>query len=69
MNYFVYKKINFLFFLLTLLFLNGIASAEWITKKSDIYYRVERIINKKQMGHLFKVMLIKNENNNFKLGF
>ena len=38
------------------------------TKKSDIYYRVERLINKKQMGHLFKVMLIKNENNNFKLG-
>ena len=39
------------------------------TKKSDIYYRLERLINKKQMGHLFKVMLIKNENNKFKLGF
>ena len=39
------------------------------TKKSDIYYRLERLINKKQMGHLFKVMLIKNKNNKFKLGF
>ena len=39
------------------------------TKKSDIYYRLERLINKKQMGHLFKVMLIKNDNNKFKLGF
>ena len=39
------------------------------TKKSDIYYRLERLINKKQMGHLFKVMLIKKENNKFKLGF
>jgi len=39
------------------------------TKKSDIFYRLERLINKKQMGHLFKVMLIKNENNKFKLGF
>mgnify|MGYP001284054293 CR=1 FL=1 len=39
------------------------------SKKADIYYRLERLINEKQMGHLFKFMLIKNKKNKFKLGF
>ena len=38
-------------------------------KKADIYYRLQRLIDQKQMGNLFKVMLIKNEKNQFKLGF
>ena len=38
-------------------------------KKADIFYRLKRLIDKKQMGNLFKVMLIKNKKNNFKLGF
>ena len=38
-------------------------------KKSDIYFRVNRLISEKQMGDLFKVMLIKNKKNKFKLGF
>ena len=38
-------------------------------KKADIYYRLDRLINEKQMGNLFKVMLIKNQKNKFKLGF
>ena len=38
-------------------------------KKADIYYRLKRLIDKKQMGNLFKVMLIKNNKNKFKLGF
>ena len=38
-------------------------------KKADIYYRLKRLIDDKQMGNLFKVMLIKNKKNNFKLGF
>jgi len=38
-------------------------------KKADIYYRLNRLVDKKQMGDLFKVMLIKNEDNKFKLGF
>ena len=38
-------------------------------KKADIYYRLQRLIDQKQMGNLFKVMLIKNEKNKFKLGF
>ncbi len=38
-------------------------------KKADIYYRVKRLVDDKQMGNLFKVMLIKNKKNKFKLGF
>ena len=38
-------------------------------KKADIYYRLKRLIDEKQMGNLFKVMLVKNKKNNFKLGF
>ena len=38
-------------------------------EKSDIFYRVKRLIDKKQMGDLFKVMLIKKVNNNFQIGF
>ena len=39
------------------------------SKKTDIYYRLNRLIDDKQMGNLFKVMLIKNKENKFKLGF
>ena len=38
-------------------------------KKADIYYRLEKLIDEKYMGDLFKVMLIKNKRNSFKLGF
>ncbi len=38
-------------------------------KKADIYYRVERLINKNKMGNLFKVMFVKNTDNKFNLGF
>ena len=37
--------------------------------KSDIFYRLNRLIDEKQMGNLFKVMFIKNKGNKFKLGF
>ena len=40
-----------------------------IIKKADIYFRVERLIDENTMGDLFKVMLITNKNNKFKLGF
>ena len=39
------------------------------SKKADLFYRVKRLIDEKQMGELFKVMLIKKKNNNFKIGF
>ena len=39
------------------------------SKKVDIFYRLKRLIDEKQMGDLFKVMLIKNKKNKFKLGF
>ena len=38
-------------------------------KKADIYYRLKRLVDDKQMGKLFKVMLIKNKKNKFNLGF
>ena len=38
-------------------------------KKADIYYRLKRLIDKEQMGDLFKIMFVKNQKNKFKLGF
>ena len=39
------------------------------SKKADIYFRIKRLIDGDQMGHLFKVMFITNHKNKFKLGF
>ena len=39
------------------------------SQKSDLFYRIRRLIDKKQMGELFKVMLIKKKKNKFKTGF
>jgi NADH dehydrogenase [ubiquinone] 1 alpha subcomplex assembly factor 7 len=39
------------------------------SEKADIYFRIKRLIDGSQMGHLFKVMFITNHNNKFKLGF
>ena len=39
------------------------------SKKTDLYHRIKRLIDEKQMGELFKVMLIKGKNNNFQTGF
>ena len=38
-------------------------------KKVDLHFRLKRLIDDRHMGNLFKVMLIKNKNNKFKLGF
>ena len=38
-------------------------------KKADIYFRLRRLIDEKQMGNLFKVMFIKKKNHKFNLGF
>ncbi len=49
--------------------------AEIITKnlnfsrKADIYYRLKKLIDEDQMGKVFKVMFIKKQENNYKLGF
>ena len=39
------------------------------SKKADMYFRIKRLIDEKQMGNLFKVTLITNKKNKFKLGF
>ena len=38
-------------------------------EKTEIFYRLKRLIDEKQMGNLFKVMLIKKKGNKFNLGF
>jgi NADH dehydrogenase [ubiquinone] 1 alpha subcomplex assembly factor 7 len=38
-------------------------------KKADIFFRLKRLIDTNEMGDLFKVMLITNKENKFKLGF
>ena len=39
------------------------------SKKTDLFYRVRRLIDENQMGNLFKVMLIKKKENKFNTGF
>ena len=39
------------------------------SKKADIYFRLKRLIDKNQMGELFKVMLITNKKTKFQIGF
>ena len=39
------------------------------SEKADIYFRIKRLTDESQMGHLFKVMFITKPKNKFKLGF
>ena len=39
------------------------------SKKVDMYYRVKRLIDDRQMGSLFKVTFVANKKNKFNLGF
>ena len=38
-------------------------------EKANIFYRVNRLVDKKQMGELFKVMHLYKKNQKFNLGF
>ena len=38
-------------------------------EKSDLYYRLERLLSEKKMGSLFKVLFANSENLKFNLGF
>ena len=38
-------------------------------KKADIFFRLKRLIDKNEMGEHFKVMLVINKKNKFRLGF
>ena len=46
-----------------------ISKNKTFTEKADIFYRLKRLTNEKEMGDLFKVMLIKNLDNDFQIGF
>ena len=39
------------------------------SKKSDVYFRIKKLIDENQMGKLFKVLFATNKKNNFNLGF
>ena len=38
-------------------------------EKSDLYYRLERLLSEKKMGKLFKVLFASNKETKFNLGF
>ena len=46
-----------------------ISQNQSFSKKADIYYRLKRLIDDKEMGSLFKVMFIKKKYNKYSLGF
>ena len=46
-----------------------ISQNQSFSKKADIYYRLKRLIDDKEMGSLFKVMFIKKKDNKYSLGF
>ena len=46
-----------------------LASNKSFLEKANIYYRINRLIDKNQMGELFKVIYVYKKNNEFKLGF
>ena len=46
-----------------------ISQNQSFSKKADIYFRLKKLIDEKEMGNLFKVMFIKNKHNKYKLGF
>ena len=39
------------------------------SRKADIYFRLRKLIDENQMGKVFKVMFVKRQENNYKLGF
>ena len=38
-------------------------------KKADMFYRLKRLLDPKEMGSLFKVLFAQTKNKNFSLGF
>ena len=46
-----------------------ISQNQSFSKKADIYFRLKKLIDEKEMGNLFKVMFIKNKQNKYNLGF
>ena len=38
-------------------------------KKADMFYRLKRLLDPKEMGDLFKVIFAQTKNKNFSLGF
>ena len=48
---------------------NNLSNKMTFSEKSDIYYRIERLISPKKMGDLFKVIFASHKEKKFNLGF
>ena len=46
-----------------------LAANKSFLEKANIYYRINRLIDRKQMGELFKVICLYKKSSKFKLGF
>ena len=46
-----------------------LAAKKSFLQKANIFYRINRLIDKRQMGELFKVILLYKKNKEFNLGF
>ena len=46
-----------------------ISQNQSFSKKADIYFRLKKLIDKREMGNLFKVMFIKKKGDKYNLGF
>ena len=46
-----------------------ISKKKTFLQKADIFYRINRLINKDEMGNLIKVLLVTNKLSSFDLGF
>ena len=46
-----------------------ISQNQSFSKKTDVYFRLKKLIDEREMGNLFKVMFIKKKGDKYKLGF
>jgi len=46
-----------------------ISQNQSFSKKADVYFRLKKLIDEREMGSLFKVMFIKKKGDKYKLGF
>ena len=68
-NFFTTNQKNFLTKLGILKRAEILSKNMTFSNKVNVYFRVKRLIDEKQMGDLFKVIFITNKKNKFKLGF
>ena len=48
---------------------NILANKMSFKEKSNLFYRMKRLLDKKEMGEIFKVLFAQKKNQDFNLGF